>query len=198
MCLLAASLLLTTLGACADGEPPDAGPAPSSSSPSESGSDPSPSPSPTESTEPATPEVEPLTGPRVVTKRFTFRVPEGWEITSGDLPLVQLVRDPGNKSGLREPHGLIGLSVFPSGRSFTLEQEARQSDAKGRRLDDIDLDGEPAYHFSAHTSFDSNDSFGLWREPFESIRIRFGLFGASRAKRAVMIDSVLATWKWKS
>lgn len=187
--LAASVVLLSGLAGCGGEDDPEADPTPSTSSPSETESSPT--------AEPTEPEVEPATGPRVVTERFSFRGPEGWVVTGPKLPFVGLERDPGNKIRLAEPHGIISVTVLPSGRSFTLEQEARRN-AEGERQADIDLDGERAYHFSESDRLSSDESFGLWREPFESIQIRFGTFGTTRAEREAMVASVLATWEWRS
>ena len=193
MYLAASVVLLSGLAGCGDGDEPQTDPTPSTSSPSETGSSPTDEP-----TEPTQPEVEPATGPRVVTERFSFRGPEGWVVTGDQLPFIELERDPGNKLRLAEPHGIISVTVLPSGRSFTLEQAARRADADGKRQPDIDLDGEPAYHFISSDLLESYESFGLWREPFESITIGFGTFGTTRAERQAMAASVLATWNWRS
>jgi hypothetical protein len=185
-----ALLLVASLTACggSEAEPGDAPPA---AAPSSSAPTPSPSATPDE------PEVTPASGPRVRTEAFTMNAPQGWRVTSPDLPFVDLERAATGASVPRDPAGQISVIALPSGRRLTLEQEARGADAEGRRLADTEIDGEAAYHFRLREQDYLRDTYGLWRDDFTSVTVAIAVFGGTGREREALAESVLASWEWQ-
>jgi len=196
-CLAASALLLTGLVGCGDDEP-GVDPTPSTSSATESESSPTDEPS----DEPAEPAVEPATGPVIRESIATLRVPEKW-VTQGSQLFTDAEREPKNEALLeKEVFGFIDLDVEETDDALTLEEAAREvapsMTTEGKRVEDGELGGEPAFVFTKSLkAFGSTEfTIGLARGQ-RLVLLDFSLLGGDQRQREAVIDSVLATWEWQ-
>lgn len=178
-------LLVLALVGCGGESEPESAPEVSASA-SESPS----SASPTEA-ESASPTVAPATGKVIKVEGLKVRTPQGWN-TNIPLALQQAAF----------PKGLIGTIMrvyhFPNSGLFTIdelaESEVAEYGSKGRRLEDLELDGQPVYHLAG------NPDPGVYAERFGTIVDDARVFlefqfanDEDRSTRDEIIQSVLAT-----
>ena len=198
LCLAASALLLAGLVGCTDDADPEVDPTPSTSSATETES--SPTDDPTD--EPTEPAVEPATGPAIRKAIATLRVPETW-VTEGDQLFTDAERAPKNEARLeKEVFGFIDLDVEETEDALSLDGAAREaateSLVEGKRVEDSELGGEPAFVFTKSLpDFGSTEyTIGLARGR-RLVLLDFSLIGGDQRQRDAVIDSVLATWEWQ-
>ena len=190
---LAAALLVATLTGCSDDGDPSADPPTSTSaSPSETAT----------ATEPAAPAVEPATGPLIREPVASVRAPEGW-VTRGSQLFTDAEREPRNDAALEKGvYGFIELDADEVDGAMTLDRAARVAariaTTDGKRVEDSELGGEPAFVFTESLkAFGSTDyTIGLARDQ-NLVLLNFSLLGADQRQRDAVIESVLATWEWQ-
>jgi hypothetical protein len=141
--------------------------------------------------------VAPATGPELDMGTYTIRVPEGWRVRSGG-PFSEVERLPRSDAAVaKSVFGMISPTSFPSVRAKTLDEEAREHGGDDKRLPDVVIDGEPAYHFRGlEPGGFRTESFGL-NYDYEGVRLSFSLFGGTRQQQEDLIASVLASWQWR-
>lgn len=190
---IAAALAVAVLATGCQGDSGTASAEPGEDTASAAG-EPTESGSPTEQPEET---VAPATGPKVTMETYSIRVPEGWRVVSRG-PFSEVERLPRDDAAIPgSVFGRISPTSFPSMVTKTLEQEARGHRGDGKRLADVLIDGEPAYHYLAlEPGGFRTESFGL-NYDVEGVRLSFALFGGTRKQREDLVASVLATWQWR-
>lgn len=188
---VAAAVLTLLLSGCSDpGESSGGGsPAPDTSETTS----PAASESPEEATPEAepTPEVAPATGKVIRVKGLRVTTPEGWIVTD-PLPIQQAAA-PTDAVGT-----MISVYRFPNSGLYTVDElgsyEVRDMGARGRRLDDVEVDGQPVYHLTGTIRPGVHaERFGtIVDDERVSVQFEFGA-GEGRAERDEVIQSVLAT-----
>lgn len=178
-------LLVLALVGCGVGSEPESAPNDVPTSASEGAS----SASPTEA-ESASPTVAPATGKVIKVEGLKVRTPQGWN-TNIPLALQQAAF----------PKGLIATFMrvyrFPNSGLFTIDElaqsELAEYGSKGRRLEDLELDGEQVYHLRGNPR-------GVYAERFGTIVDDARVFlefqfanDEDRSTRDEIIQSVLAT-----
>jgi hypothetical protein len=186
----AVALLALALGACSDDDPDDPTTAPTAStSPS-----PTASTSPSESTEPS---VTPASGLLLDTGSATVNLPGGWKDNKNGYPNTYS-GSPVKSTGIQ----LITVVDLAGASGYSLDERARDAMAqlpgsKLTRKPDIELDGVPAYHLVGTAPV---------RGPYEevgtgshgrAISISFSLNDYTAAERREIVDSVIASFRWK-
>ncbi len=158
------------------------------------GADPSASPTAGEpsSTSPAASSVEPATGPQVRTDTFTVRLPEGFRVTDDGVAVAAT-----GPSGDR-----MNLATLPLYADKSLHQLVDVAvgngswDSRPERLDDVVVDGVEMYHLSGPTGLGvTRDEVGAQTDATFAYA-DFDLRGPESVRRE-LIDSVLATWRWR-
>lgn len=194
--LATSTLLLVGLTGCSDDPPPSPAASPSESS----GSAGSAEPSPSESAEPTEPAVEPATGPVVSTPAGSLRVPEKWTTTGSEL-FTDAERAPDRGRDItKDVYGFIGVDA-ETAESMTLDEAAREAGrmttTDGKRVADAELDGEPVFVITESTAFGNTEyTTGAWRDG-RLVVIDIALLGAEKKDRTELVESVLASWRWK-
>lgn len=190
-------MLLSGLVGCGD-EEPEVSPTPSTSSVTETESGPTDEPS----DEPTEPEVEPATGPMIREQVATVRVPETW-VTQGSQLFTDAERAPKNEAMLeKQVFGFIDLDITETDDVLTLDQAARQvavfTDIEGKRVEDAELGGEPAFVYTKSLNpFGSTEyTIGVAHDQ-RLVVLDFSLLGGDNRQRQAVIDSVLASWEWQ-
>jgi hypothetical protein len=179
--VLGLTIVLVGCGSSADTpEDPDA---------SESGA-PSTTTTPSET---STPTVAPATGPEIAVRGLRANAPEGWEAKRPYAVMSAAV-----------PVGSIGTTVyvfrFPNSGLLTLDGLARASSRESgwtsrmKRLDDVDLDGQPAFHLAGKVNpGEYLERFGaILNDDRLTLTFEF-LNGEDEATRDEIIASVLPT-----
>ncbi|MBA3781691.1 MAG: hypothetical protein H0X12_07545 [Nocardioides sp.] len=196
--LVSAVLASVFLGGCASGDASDEqlGESPTVPPASSAAADPSSTPTPTTAPDPG---VAAATGPELELSEATLRIPEGWKpdpTNTADI-LVATSQDPVKY----ESFGVVSL---PGGGQPVDAQAAQLIDFnKGRirykRMPDTYLGGSPAYLLTGP----DQEVRGLWHVaiggPYgeRNYTLSFTLDYKSQAQRAAVVDSVLASWRWK-
>ena len=186
------ALITLALGGCSDDGPDDPTPAP----PTSATASPSDSASPSESAEPF---VTPASGPLLDTGSATINLPEGWKDDRNGLPST-FSGSPEKGSVMRHITIFDLQSVPPESPVDQLARNALTElpGAKLTRQPDVELDGEPAYHVSGTAPVRGDyDEVGTDANG-RSIEIGFSLNGYSAAERQEIIDSVIASFRWKA
>jgi hypothetical protein len=148
-------------------------------------------PSPTEPTS----TVKPASGFKVDTSRFSFRAPKGFENhpISGELigSVVDLL-----------PDDSIYFSIFEDYHDLTLDEMAKAYlDASSyqilpKEVAHTEIDGRPVFHLSGPISDRSYaDAYGLVIDG-TGVNITFEVH-SNAARRKEIIESTLATFRWK-
>jgi hypothetical protein len=185
-----AIVLAIALGGCSDDGSDDPTPAPASST----ASSPTDSTSPSESTDPS---VEPASGLLLDTGSATFNLPEGWKDNKNGYPNT-FSGSPEKSFDIR----LITAIDLPAASGYTLDERAQDAmtqlpGSKLTRKPDIELDGVPAYHIAGTAPV---------RGPYEEMgtgyegrafSISFSLNGLTASERREIVDSVIASFRWK-
>jgi hypothetical protein len=186
----AVALLALSLGACSDDDPDDPTPEPTAST----------SPSPTASTstsESTEPSVTPASGLLLDTGSATVNLPEGWKDNKNGYPNTYS-GSPAKSTGIQ----LITVVDLAGASGYSLDDRARDAMAqlpgsKLTRKPDVELDGVPAYHIAGTAPV---------RGPYEevgtgshgrAISISFSLNDYTAAERREIVDSVIASFRWK-
>lgn len=185
------------MAGCADDDPEPATPTASSPGSAEP-SDPSGSAEPTPTTPSSDPEVEPASGLRLEHDVAALHAPEGWR-KGTSFASAQLTA-----KGTAPGEGLSFIDLRALAPGATLDEQAAsalvgyRSDGV-RRLPDVTLDGQPAYHI------------GGWLKSIPGVR--YDYVGTLRGERAVgitiqqrrdgawrrtpgLVESVLASFEW--
>lgn len=193
--LATTTLLLTGLVGCTDDSDPRADPTPSADSPSETDTGPT--------DEPTEPAAQPATGPQIRTSVATVRVPEKWA-TKNTVLDADAAREPTTENALeRDVFGLIDVEIYDAEGTPTLDDAAREAASyattEGQRVEDGELGGEPAFVFTSSLSaFGSTEyTTGLARDG-SYVWLTFSLLGSDKGERQDLIDSVVASWQWRS
>lgn len=180
-------------------------------------SPPSPDTSATGSDQPSTSssddtgDVEPADGPLVKLKDYTLRLPKGFELADQILSGAAQADRPDRPIGI----DMVTVSDFPaSEHSFDEMIKSRlRTSTMGlehvKRLPDVEVDGERAFHISADITDGIADhsvyeAVGLTLPKGPGDRTGVGAsivwtMPASRSpeKRLELLQSVLATWQWR-
>jgi hypothetical protein len=179
--LVFGTVLLAACGSNAASEPSGSASPPATDAPTE----------PTVETQSPTPTVAPATGKAIKVEGLMVRTPQGWN-TNIPLALQQAAF----------PKGVIGTIMrvyhFPNSGLFTIDEladaEVAEYGANGRRLEDLELDGEQVYHLVG------NPDRGVYAERFGTIIDDARVFlefqfanDEDRSTRDEIIQSVLAT-----
>lgn len=184
----ALALALALVGCGSDGDDASADP-PRDPGASEFTSD-APAETPTES---STPSVAPATGPEIAVRGLRVNAPQGWEAKRPYAVMAAAV-----------PGGVIGTTVyvfrFPNSGLVTMDGLGRASQRESgwkfklRRLDDLDLDGQPAFHLAGNVNPGQYiEKFGaIVNDDRLTLTFEFGN-GEDKAYRDEIIGSVLAT-----
>jgi len=183
------ALLVLALVGCGAESEPESAPTDGSAPASEGAS--SASPTETETPSPTVAAVAPATGKVIKVEGLKVRTPQGWNTTIA-LSLQQGAF----------PKGVIGTIMrvyrFPNSGLFTIDEladaEVGEFGSKGRRLEDLELDGEQVYHLRG------NPERGVHSERFGTIVddarvfVEFNFANDEEgATRDEIIQSVLAT-----
>jgi hypothetical protein len=152
--------MLGGLVGCADGEPAT-GPAPESSSDAETAA--------SATSEPTHEPTEPASGPEIREPFATLRAPEKWVTENAPLG-ADAGREPsgGGAALERDVYGFIDVEVDEVDRPLTLEAAAAEAatyvTTEGKRVEDRELGGEPAFVFTQSSAFgDTLFTIGLPR-----------------------------------
>jgi len=178
--MAAVALCLALSGCQDDGQEPSAGKSGSSTS---SPSEPAPSDAPAAG------------GPAIQGDIFAVNAPKGWakdKDFSTDF-LDQYV-DPAGSQRLYV--GELAGEVRPLDEVAKDNFSGFATAGRDRKRQTGELAGDPAYHFTA------SDGSGGFAEEFLTVhdgtQVTFGVvLAGTKAERQAVIDSILATWKWR-
>ena len=190
----ACTLAVLSLGACssdAQDDPGDQGAAPTSAT----ASSPAGSASPSESTEPST---SPATGPALDAGSATINLPDGWTPKATGLPNIYN----GTATHGADLRLISVLDLESSSVGYSLGARARDAlsavpGAKLTRQPDVELDGSPAYHVAGTAPVRGNYEVVGTGDHGRGISISFNLNGYTAAERREIVDSVVASFRWK-
>lgn len=207
---LATALLALVLTACAaedDGSPSASGsgqaPDPAETATTSTSSVPTSTDSPTST--PSSPassasvpssEARPATGPVLRGASFSLRAPEGWTVAAPISDFVRLASGPDGGSDI-----LVGfLEAGDDATVDSLEQVATvvwRGNGRPKTLPRIEVDGVELYHLRGLSTTDTPlDEYGT-RAGDLAFSVSFDLPLASPAERQEVIDSVLASLRWR-
>jgi hypothetical protein len=182
------ALLAALAGCTSDDSPPDTTPP---STPSTSTGDPTTSPTPT-------PSVAPATGPRLDTTDASVRAPEGWLKKHGALSFSIFAADP--KSG-----SSVGIEDLHTGETTTTLDQMAQTVIDGtsyghkpKRLPNTTLDGIEVYHLAGR--IDDLQYLVEYGAIYHNSAVYFSFVLTKTIpndERQEIVDSVLATFRWK-
>lgn len=184
---LCTALLLT---GCGDDEPEGDGP-PASPSSSVTPTSPTEESSPTEDV----PAVEPATGPRLALEDVALRMPEGWTVDENQASFQVNGTSPNGA-------GRIYLSSFPSlDPDVSIARLARITVKnvgypKNSIQRETTLAGRPAFHVAGRVAGDDVEQFGTLLDG-NVVAVEFVFYRGKDTGRQELIDSVLASVKWR-
>lgn len=183
-------LLPVGLAACGGDDP---GPSPDPSSPGSTvgtptGASGDPTSDPTSS-------VAPATGPRVVTSRFSFRAPEGFEKSPVAGEFLGSARD-------LLADDTVYFSILEDHRPASLD-ELRESYLRNapyekppRVLPDLEIDGVTVFHVAGPIDDRSyGEAFGALVDG-AGVTIEFQIHSPAPRRREI-VDSTMATFRWR-
>jgi hypothetical protein len=140
--------------------------------------------------------VDPATGDRLEQPSATMNAPDGFVHLPDLMDFQDSAAPRGNTS-------VVNLSEDPGWRDATLDEAATtsrrtKSFTPPRRMPDVELGGEPAYHLSGKVnSFNAFDEYGAVRGS-RLVTVSFELeTSIPKARREQMIASALATFAWQ-
>lgn len=181
-----AACVVVALVAAGCGSDPEGSPPVDPATPSEA------SGSPAEPSESSSPSVEPASGPQIRHGVYSVRLPQGYELM-GDAGMTKSGYDPALP-------GLATLSEIGNFEGADLESVAADSsheqawDQAPQRLNDVEIDGVPAYHLQGTSGGDAMDEFGaLYQGTFARLVFTVRVGGEKRERA---IASILASWEW--
>jgi hypothetical protein len=186
--------LVTALAGCGgDDEDPSTDPAPSGSTSSGVSTDPTASDDPTPSDPVST--VEPATGPRVVTSRFSLTAPKGFtkRAVAGEFlgSFVDLL-----------PDDTIYFSILEDYRPLSLDEMAESYVRNGpyerppQYLPHVEVDGRMVFHVAGPIDDRSyGEAFGALVDG-AGVTIEFQIH-SPKPRRQEIVDSTMATLRWR-
>ena len=143
-------------------------------------------------------------GPEVDLPAYSFNLPDGWRVVEDGVTFTE---NDVNASGPFSPDGGRSLHFGADVDSYSgdveeaadyfLESVRGQSSNKVRRVDDVEIDGEPALHVTGPGGSGTERFHGFLVIHDDLLLDMVLRTPGTPAESQELVDSMFATWEWK-